>query len=131
MWCRREIENYLTTRESLQGFVQEGLRADDLLDDAERRRRLTALDACLAELTNALRLTGKPDPWGPEIKVTDDFLDPLFRLFYDRLNTPQQVFKRDYHGLAGTIPLSQIDPEVIEVLDLIAAIAAEATPRTA
>lgn len=131
MWRRREIESYLTTRESLQGFVQEGLRADDLLDDAERRRRLTALDACLAELTNALRLTGKPDPWGPEIKVTDDFLDPLFRLFYDRLNTPQQVFKRDYHGLAGTIPLSQIDPEVIEVLDVIAAIAAQATPRTA
>lgn len=119
MWTRREIENYLVTPESLRAFVQLGLRVDDLADMAERKTRQDVLEKCIAEITNALKLTNKPDPWGPEIKVTDDFLDPLFRLYFERLGTPQQIFKRDYHGLADAIPLEQIDPEVTRVLDAI------------
>lgn len=128
MWRRREIENYLVTPESLRHFVQMGLRADDLVDEAERRTRLQTLDACILELTHALKLTGQPDPWGPDIKVTDDFLDPLFRLFYDRLGIPQVTFKRDYHSLAEAIPVHQIDGEVVDMLDALSAVAARATP---
>lgn len=117
MWSRREIENYIVTPESLEGFVQTGLRVDDLVDDSERKTRLDILKKSIGDLTNALALTNKPDPWGPDIKVTDDFLDPLFRLFYERLGTPQRIFKRDYHGLADTIPLNQIDAEISVMLD--------------
>lgn len=128
MWSQREIENYLVTPESLRAFVQLGLRTDDLVDEVERKTRLEVLDACISELTHALKLTNKPDPWGPDIKVTDDFLDPLFRLFYERLGTPQAIFKRDYHGLADAIPTDQIDPEVHKVLDAIHAVAVSAKP---
>ena len=79
------------------------------------------------ELAKALHLTGK-DPWGPDIKVTDEFLDHLFKLFYNYLGVPQQTFKRDYHGLAETIPLDAIAPEVSQVLDAIARTASKATP---
>jgi len=129
MWSRREIENYLTTPESLRAYVQQGLRHDDLVDEAERRTRLEALDSCIDELVTALSITKKPDPWGPDIKVTDDFLDPLFENYYQRLGVPQQTFKRDYHGLANAIPLEQIPDEVIDVLGAIAAVAKTAAPK--
>lgn len=130
MWQRREIENYLVTPESLRAYVQIGLRTDDLVDQAERKNRLAVFERCLEVLTEALKITGKPDPWGGDIKVTDDFLDPLFRRFYEGLGTPQAVFKRDYHGLAEAIPVGQVDPEVALVLDGIHAAAAGARPGT-
>lgn len=74
MWSRREIENYLVTPDSLQKFVQQGLRSGDLIDEAERKNRLEVLDKCLAEITNALKLTNKPDPWGGTSKSQMTFL---------------------------------------------------------
>jgi AAA domain, putative AbiEii toxin, Type IV TA system/AAA ATPase domain len=128
MWSRREIENYLVTADSLRAFVTLDLRDDDLVDQAEGAHRQRVLDECVEELVRALRITGKPDPWGPQIKVTDDFLDPLFRLYFERLGTPQQIFKRDYHGLADAIALDQLDPEVSQVLDALLRVARRAAP---
>jgi len=127
MWTRREIENYLVTPASLRAFMQIGL-GDDLVSQAERMARLETLEACQTELINALRLTTEHDPWGPDIKVTDEFLDRLFKLYYERLGTPQQTFKRDYHGLADVIPIEEIDPEVGAVLDAILEVAGRAAP---
>jgi len=128
MWSQREIENYLVTPASLRAFVQQGLREDDLIEKAERQTRLATLETCLTELINALRITTEHDPWGPDIKVTDEFLDRLFKLYYERLGTPQQTFKRDYHGLADVIPVEEIAPEVASVLDALLKIANRATP---
>jgi len=129
MWSQREIENYLVTPESLRAYVQIGLREDDLIDQAERLERVKLMDACVDELIRALKVTNRPDPWGPDIKVTDDFLDPLFRLYYEKLGAPQLIFKRDYHGLAEVIPLEQISPEISTVLnDLMGVYALKGTP---
>ncbi len=129
-WERREIENYLVTRESLLASIRGDLRDDDLLERGELVTRTQVLQQCLAELESSLKIGRRPDPWGPDIKVTDEFLDPLFANFYEKLGTPQQTFKRDYHLLADAIPLDQIPPEVTRVLDLIAATAAKAAPVT-
>ncbi len=128
MWSKREIENYLVTPESLRAFVIADVNEDDLISQAEGKNRLKVLNECLIELTKALSLTGEPDAWGPDIKVTDKFLDPLFKLFFERLGTPQYIFKRDYHGLAEAIPIDQIDLEIITMLDRIAETAGRATP---
>lgn len=128
MWSRREIENYLATPAALRAYVIQGLREDDLIERAERIHRLETLEASIVEVVHALSITDKPDPWGPDIKVTDDFLDPLFKLYYRKLGIPQQTFKRDYHGLADAIPVDEIDPEVSAVLDDIADVAGRATP---
>lgn len=128
MWSRREIENYLVTPASLRAFVQAGLREDDLIEQAERKNRLEKLEASLSDITHALSITNKPDPWGPDIKVTDDFLDPLFKLYYESLGIPQQTFKRDYHGLADFILIEEIAPEVSAMLDGIFEVAKLATP---
>lgn len=128
MWSQREIENYLVTPASLRAFVIQDLKEDDLLDQAEKARRLEVLEACLAELLKALALTSEYDPWGPDIKVTDEFLDRLFKLYYERLGTPQRIFKRDYHGLADAIPLEEIAPEVLTILDALMEVAQRASP---
>lgn len=128
MWSRREIENYLVTPSSLRQFVQLGLRDDDLIEQAERRNRIEKLETSLAAITDALTITNKPDPWGSDIKVTDDFLDPLFKHYYEQLGIPQQTFKRDYHGLADAIPVEEIAPEVRAVLDALFETASHATP---
>lgn len=134
MWRQREIENYLVTPESLVAFLQrdptdgEPNSPDDLIAQAERPRRAEIIKACIAELEQALAVTGRPDPWGPDIKVTDEFLDPLFKNYYQKLGTPQKTFKRDYHGLANVIALAQLDPEVHTMLDAIYQVAVRATP---
>jgi predicted ATPase len=128
MWSQREIENYLVTAESLIAFVQRGLLEDDLVDQAERQHRSEIMTVCIAELVQALTVARRPDPWGPDIKVTDDFLDPLFENYYQRLGTPQQIYKRDYHGLADAIPLEQLAKEITDMLDAILDVANHAAP---
>lgn len=128
MWSKREIENYLVTPESLRAFVQIGLREDDLIEQAERAHRSEIMVACIDELVQALAVARRPDPWGPDIKVSDEFLDPLFENYFLRLGTPQQIYKRDYHGLAETIPLEQIAPEITDMLDAILDVANRAAP---
>lgn len=128
MWARREIENYLVTPESLRAFVARDLKTDDLIDDAERAVRVEVLQACVEELVAALRVARRDDPWGHDIKVTDEFLDPLFENYFQRLGTPQQIFKRDYHGLADGIPLEQLDPEISRHLDALVAAVGQALP---
>ncbi len=129
MWRKREIENYITSKASILALIEQGLIEGDLVDDAERKTRRSIMEQWIDELVNALKIAKRPDPWGSDIKVTDDFLDPLFSTYYERLGTPQQIFKRDYHGLTDFIPLKEIDPEVVEVLDLIFKVASRATPR--
>ena len=62
---------------------------------------------------------GGPSPWGPDIKASDDFLDPLFKRFYEQANSPALIRKTDYHRLADFLKPEDIDPEIIEKLDAI------------
>jgi ABC-type arginine transport system ATPase subunit len=127
MWRRRELENYITSRDVLLRVARAG-QTDDLFGVAEATRRSETMAACIDELENALRITGKPSPWSPDIKVTDDFLDPLFKNYYNRLGIPQLIYKRDYHVLATHLERAEIDPEIAEKLDAIAETAALARP---
>jgi len=130
MWRQREIENYLVTRDSLLAYIISDLSVDDLIDFAQVQSRQKLLGECMEELEKSLKTARRPNPWGADVKVTDEFLDPLFANYYERLAIPQQTFKRDYHGLAETIPLEQLDPEIREVLDDIFATSKLAKPVT-
>jgi len=83
----------------------------------------------IAEVTAALRTFGKPDPWSTDIKATDDFLDPVFRIFFKKLDLPLGLRKSDYHLLARLVPADKLDPEINEKLDLIAEVSRKARPR--
>jgi hypothetical protein len=71
-------------------------------------------------IAQALAALGKPDPWRADIKASDDFLDPLFRKFFEKLALPNLMAKTGYHTLAPHMPRERIDPEVRQTLDRIA-----------
>lgn len=127
MWSRRELENYLCQRETLvtwaeaQGREQQG----DLFARSWRQ----AMEAAIDEIRNALGALDKADPWSPDLKASDDFLDPLFKNFFARLKLPNLMRKTDYHTLAPYVPASLVDAEITEKLDAIAAACDRARPR--
>ncbi len=127
MWTRREIENYVCNERVLLAFAK-GNPKYDLFAHEESQRRIIAMTASIAEMTQALETIGKPSPWSSEIKVTDDFLDPLFKLFYKKLEQPLSLRKSDYHELAELLAESEIDSEILEKLDALYDVTNRATP---
>lgn len=127
MWEQREMENYLCTRDTLLAFAEaKGSEQQGELFGAPWR---TAMDESIAEIEGALAALSRPSPWGPDIKASDDFLDPLFKRFYERLGLPNLMRKTDYHTLAPFVPAAALDGEIRQKLDLIAETAAQARPR--
>lgn len=129
MWRRREIENYLCQRQTLLAWAaaQGGAQFGDLFEISWRK----TMGDVIEQLEVALSALGKPDPWGVDIKASDEFLDPLFKRFYEEVKLPNLMRKTDYHTLAPYIPLSELDAEVGTKLDAIAAVAALARPTGA
>ncbi len=128
-WRKREIENYLCQRTTLLAWAEAHGRTQhgDLFAVAWRgsmERAIDTIRAALAEL-------GKPDPWSPDIKASEEFLDPLFRKFYEQVNLPNLMRKTDYHTLAPYVPSEELDAEVREKLDAIAEIAGRIRSREA
>ncbi len=129
MWARREIENYFCDEEVLMAYAR-GDQPEDLFGLAERPKREQAMREAIDEIGDALQKLGKPAPWSPDVKATDDFLDPLFREFFAKLGLPLTFRKADYYVLAALVPKDRIHSEVSEKLDSIVAVAHKAKPRS-
>ena len=128
MWSRREIENYFCSENVLTAYAGLGL-LNDLFDRAEKDEREQAMREAIREVTDALKTLGKPDPWSSDTKASDDFLDPLFKKFFEKRNLPLQLRKSEYHTLAGLVPAADLDREISVKLDAIVATAKKAKPR--
>lgn len=127
MWRRREIENYVCQRSTLLAFAeaQGRERHGELFASAWRQ----AMESAIGEITAALAALGKADPWSVDLKVSDEFLAPLFKRFYEKLQLPNLMSKTDYHTLTPFVAEAELDPEVREKLDKVADTAAQAKPR--
>jgi len=131
MWRRREIENYFCTQKVLIDYAKHELPqnpSEDLFGRAESQRREQAMEAAIDEVKNALKTLNKPDPWSAEIKATDDFLDPLFKTYFQKIGLNLQLRKSEYHILAGLMTESELDIEIVEKLDAIVKVASQAKP---
>jgi ABC-type thiamine transport system ATPase subunit len=127
MWQKREIENYLCFESVFIKYARHG-QPDDLFGRTEAERREQIMRECIQEVASALQTLGR-DPWSSEVKASDDFLNPLFNLFFQKLGLPNFLCKTDYHVLAGLLPAEKIDPEVVAKLDQIVAVAGRAKPK--
>ena len=130
-WQRREIENYLCSRSTLEAYAQASALADTdgpLFAANEANRRLTAMQEAIEEVERAMQTLGKGSPWDVDAKVSDDFLTPLFRAYFAKLNLPNLMNKRDFYELAQYVPHDEIDPEITQVLDAIGDISEIAAP---
>ncbi|HZG44826.1 MAG TPA: AAA family ATPase, partial [Allosphingosinicella sp.] len=129
VWSRREIENYLCMPEVLLRYAQ----ADPTVAEAEPGEDLfapireRAMNESITELAAALATLGRPGPWSMDLKVTDEFLDRLFELFFQKLGLPRNLMRKtDYHVLVQYVPAEKIDAEIIRALDMIVGVAGEA-----
>ena len=126
IWQRREIENYLCTEQTLQAYARgssdefEGL---PLFSTAAQERRSAVMAESISELLRALETLAKGTPWSMDFKVSDDFLTPLFKAFFDRLDSHNPMSKKNFYELAEYVPDDEIDPEVAEKLEKIAEVA--------
>ena len=127
MWLRRELENYLCQPETLLAFA--AARGRELGSDLFAAAWRTSMAKAIDEIQSALKALGRPDPWGAEVKASDDFLQPLFKKFYESLDLPDLMRKTDYHTLAPFVPVHAIDAEITTKLDLIAEVEGLARPR--
>jgi len=135
-WQKREIENYICTPEALLAYAAADGRPElaapetgDLIDQAEAPQRVEAMQRAIAAMEQALERLRKPSPWSGDLKVSDEFLEPLFASYHQSLGLPEALMrKKRYHLLADFVPLEQIAAEVTEKLDAIMAVAQAAQP---
>ncbi len=130
-WKKREIENYLCTRETLEAYARASTRETEqapLFTAAEANRRVEAMREAIAEIEQAMAILGKGSPWAPDAKVSDDFLTPLFKAYFRELDLLNVMDKKQFYELATYVPLHEIDPEIGEKLDAIADVAEQAAP---
>ena len=128
-WRQREIENYLCTPATLEAWA--AVSAPDgqngpLFVAAQDENRIEAMREAVVEISNALRMLNRGAPWDTEMKVSDDFLTPLFESYFKRLELPNLMQKKNFHELADHVPDHEIDPEIGEKLDAIARVAESA-----
>jgi hypothetical protein len=124
-WKKRELENYLCQKETLLAYAR-GKPDNDLFSKQDSNKREQLMKECIERIETALRQLRKGDPWSGEIKASDDFLDPLFDEYFNKLNMPNLMQKNDYHQLVNFVPEGLIDEEISEKLDAISKVAASA-----
>jgi hypothetical protein len=128
-WREREIENYLCFPQTLLAYADQ---VDDapgpLFEPALRERQRTAMETAMEEVAGALKILGRPDPFGPEVKASDDFLGPVFQKYFEKLGLRNLMQKTDFHILARLVPREHLSPELSEKLDRIVETAEGAKP---
>ena len=77
----------------------------------------------MQEVMKAMQTLDKGSPWDADAKVSDDFLTPLFKTYYRKLNLPNLMEKKYFYKLAMFVPQNEVDDEVRDKLDAISAVA--------
>jgi energy-coupling factor transporter ATP-binding protein EcfA2 len=127
MWKKRELENYFLSEKVLIEYAKYDTEKD-LFGYAEANKRSEIMGECIKEISDAIAKLKRIDPWSDEIKASDEFFDPLFELYFDKLKTPNLLRKNEYYNLASLVKKDDINPEIIEKLDLILEVAKAAKP---
>lgn len=140
-WKRREIENYLCTRRTLEEYARKAGTADESTGNsiqislsfgsaqATVSERLKNMHAAIDEVSKAMKTLDKGSPWDADVKSSDDFLAPVFAAYFRNCDLPDLMGKKRFYELAEYIPSDEIDPEISEKLDIIAKVAGEKQGR--
>ena len=127
MWSRREIENYLCKSKVLLAWAREAA-TEYAAGPLFVTRWEEPMKEAITETEAAMETLDKGSPWSGDSKVTDDFLNPLFRQFFKKLDFPHLLQKTDYHVLASFVQREDIDDEVVAVLDKVLEVSQRARP---
>ena len=84
----------------------------------------------ISEICEAMGRLGRGSPWDEDIKVSDDFLTPLFGTYFRKLGLPNLMQEKRFYELVDYVPVDEISPEVGEKLDAITVVAESAVAAT-
>ena len=114
-WTKREIENYFCTAEvPVRWAASEFPLFRDFMAEL------------IDEIEAVLLRANLGSPWDGNMKVSERFFELLFRDFAEKTGMAVRLPKSDFHFLVEYIQPEEIDPEVTDVLDAIAELAANA-----
>ncbi len=128
MWERCEIENYLCRKDVLIAWAKD--KGEETEGPLFSHLWVHTMEEAITDTEKNLETLRMSSPWSPEAKVSDDFLNPLFDTFFEKLNLDNLMQRTNYHTLVQYVPPDSIDPEVSEVLDGIFEVANQAAPIT-
>ena len=131
IWKRREIENYLCSRSTLEAYATASAPQTELgplFTAAEAGRRLDAMRQAIDQIESALNALGKDSPWSDDIKASDEFLEPLFGAYFEKLGLQSLITKKNFYELVEHVPVAEIDAEIREKLDALVGVAEGSTP---
>ena len=112
-WQQREIENYFCKPAVFRRWAE-----------AEYPPLFGGfMSEAIDEIVAALQLVNQGTPWDGNMKVSEQFIEPLLRRFDEKAGGRGMIPKSDYHFLIDYIEPEEIDPEVTSVLDSIAKVA--------
>ena len=126
MWTRREIENYFCLPETLIEYAAQTGKTEGpgpLFAAKETEARVQAMQESIQEVTAAMETLEKGSPWANDTKVSDDFMTPLFKKYFKKLNLPNIMDKKRFHDLVNYVPAEKIDAEIRNALDRIVGVA--------
>ncbi|MCY4377901.1 MAG: AAA family ATPase [Spirochaetaceae bacterium] len=129
VWERREVENYLCTRRTLEAYAAESSDVDrlgSLFAPPEVERRRVAMNDAIAEVEKALAADGTAAPWSTDLRAGEQVLEPIVAAFFRQLDLPSA--NRGFQELVEHVPEDEIAPEIAGKLDAIARVAAGPSP---
>lgn len=111
MWNRREIENYIP----LPGAIERYLAKQE--KDLFTQKYPDIMNAIIKDEVPPAALKDKQHDFWINTKISDDFLDKIFRIFSEKTNSPILLSKKDYYLLALNSKAEELESEVKEKLD--------------
>jgi len=104
MWQRREIENYLPIPEVVERYLDGG--------------SLSLIRDLMSDYMPPIAKKDKRESWWFDTKMSDDFLDKIFRRYFQILKQPVSLMsKSNYYELALLAKSEELDEEVTKKLD--------------
>ena len=131
MWERREIESYFCSTETLEAYARAAAAREvrqPLFTAAEEDRRVKAMRESIEEIEKSLENLGRGSPWDGKMKVSDDFLAPLFQMYFTKLGLPNLMAKKNFYELACYTPREDLEAEVRQKLEAIVNVRRSARP---
>ena len=106
MWQRREIENYLPILSVVERYLE------------KQGGDLSLIRELMSDYMPPIAKKDKRESWWFDTKMSDDFLDKIFRQYFQRLKQPVSLMsKSNYYELALLSEPNELDGEVLEKLD--------------
>jgi len=125
-WKRKEIENYIWSKEVLLNYAR-GEHSDTLFGYSESEKRMKVMNECIEDLIPRAAQRDPQDKWWIENKASVN-LDRIFDLYFKKLGLPNIMLKSNYHQLAALAPVKLLDKEIADKLDAIFKTASQAKP---